>query len=280
MRLARCSTMARGIQVRQVESLLLAIVVALLAVGDYPPPSAGEIPRRPVITAQAKSTTPPVTPTRAAASTVVPSSPEGSATAPEGSLEGHSGLKTADAVLQSAAKLASAAEPVMPVPDGSSLGRRRPAAAAQRVAVELPKRVRIPSIGVEAGFEYVGRTADGAMDIPKNPNDVAWYSLGPRPGEPGNAVIAGHVDWGGKTAVFWKLDDLKAGDVVQVVAVDGRVYEFVVQWQRLYDAETAPVSEVFAQSDATEITLITCGGVFDRQTRQYLSRLVVRAVLR
>ncbi len=146
--------------------------------------------------------------------------------------------------------------------------------------MELPKLVRIPSIGVEARFEYVGLTPDGAMDIPKDPNDVAWYSLGPRPGEPGNAVIAGHVDWGGKTAVFWKLDELKAGAIVQVLAVDGRMYEFVVQSLRWYDAETAPVSEVFAQSDATEVTLITCGGVFDRESRQYLSRLVVRAALR
>ncbi len=67
---------------------------------------------------------------------------------------------------------------------------------------------------------------------------------------------------------------------MQGVAVDERGDEFVVQWQRRYDAETAPVAEVFAQSDATEITLITCGGAFDRTTRRYLSRLMVRAILR
>lgn len=109
---------------------------------------------------------------------------------------------------------------------------------------------------------------------------MAWYQLGPRPGERGNAIVAGHVDWGGKTAVFWKLNELKAGSVVEIVATDDRRYEFVVQWQRWYDAEGAPVEEVFGQSEAVEVTLVTCGGAFDPKTRQYRSRLVVRGILR
>ena len=154
------------------------------------------------------------------------------------------------------------------------------ATAARGPAVELPKRLMIPAIGVDAGFEFVGLSADGAMDVPKDAAKVAWYRLGPRPGERGNAVVAGHVDWGGKLAVFWALSRRKAGDVVEVTAADDRRYEFVVQWVRWYDASKAPVQEVFAQGDSTEITLITCGGEFDRSTRQYLSRVVVRAVLR
>lgn len=153
-------------------------------------------------------------------------------------------------------------------------------ARVRQPAVELPRRIRIPAIEVDAGFEYVGLAGDGAMDVPKDGTNVAWYRLGPRPGEPGNAVIAGHVDWGGKPAVFWRLSRLQAGDLVEITAADGRKYEYTVQWQRWYEAAQAPVEEVFGQSDASEITLITCGGTFDRQTRQYVSRLVVRATLR
>ena len=154
------------------------------------------------------------------------------------------------------------------------------AAKAHEPAVELPRRIKIPAIGVDAGFEFVGLAADGAMDVPKNADNAAWYQLGPRPGERGNAVVAGHVDWGGKLAVFWGLSRLKAGDTVEVVAADDRKYEFSVQWVRLYDAAQAPVQEVFGQADGTELTLITCGGDFDRKNRQYLSRVVARAVLR
>jgi len=151
---------------------------------------------------------------------------------------------------------------------------------AREVPVQLPKRIIIPAVDIDAGFEFVGLSPDGAMDVPKDPSNVAWYQLGPRPGEAGNAVLAGHVDWGGKTAVFWRLGELKPGDVIEIVAADARKYEFVVQWQQWYDADRAPVEQVFGQSGDAELTLITCGGTFDRQRRQYLSRLVVRAHLR
>ncbi len=155
-----------------------------------------------------------------------------------------------------------------------------PSSRNRESAVQLPGRIKIPAIGVDTTFEAVGLAADGAMDSPQDPSKVAWYRLGPRPGEAGNAVLAGHVDWGGKPAVFWGLAKLGAGDTVEITAADGRKYEFVVQWQQWYDAEQAPVEQVFGQSREVQLTLITCVGVFDQKTRQYLSRLVVRAALR
>ena len=59
----------------------------------------------------------------------------------------------------------------------------------------LPLRLRVPSIGVDASIEYVGLTKAGAMEVPKLHPNVAWYSLGTRPGDRGSAVIAGHYSW-------------------------------------------------------------------------------------
>jgi LPXTG-site transpeptidase (sortase) family protein len=146
--------------------------------------------------------------------------------------------------------------------------------------VAPPKRLVIPSIGVDANVEYVGLTPDGAMDVPKNPAQVAWYKNGPKPGDRGNALIAGHVDWGGKVQVFYPLKQLKQGDAVTVVADDGHKYDYVVQWSKWYDAQSSPAPEVFRSTDTPELTLITCGGEFDHVTKQYLSRLVVRAEIR
>jgi len=144
--------------------------------------------------------------------------------------------------------------------------------------VGLPARLTIPAIGVDAEFEFVGLTPAGAMEAPKDPDKVAWYLAGPRPGAPGNAAVAGHVDWGGKVRPFWRLSELKPGDTIEVLAGDG-TYRFAVQWSRWYDANESLLGDVFGSSSVPEITLITCGGEFDRQTRQYLSRMVVRAVL-
>jgi sortase (surface protein transpeptidase) len=138
----------------------------------------------------------------------------------------------------------------------------------------------IPVLGVDAGFELVGLDADGAMAAPKDPGSVAWYTLGPRPGETGNAVLAGHVDWAGKPGVFWGLGRLKPGDEVEVTAADARTYRFVVRSQQWYDAKRAPVKEVFGQSKVAEVTMITCAGQFDQASHQYTSRLVVKASLR
>ena len=60
---------------------------------------------------------------------------------------------------------------------------------------DLPVRLKIPSISINAAVNYVGLTPEGEMDVPKNPPDVAWFDIGPRPGENGSAVIDGHSGW-------------------------------------------------------------------------------------
>src|SRR3989344_5889270 len=46
---------------------------------------------------------------------------------------------------------------------------------------ELPTRLKIPKINIDASVEYVGLTPDGAMDVPKGRVNVAWFNLGPSP---------------------------------------------------------------------------------------------------
>ena len=80
---------------------------------------------------------------------------------------------------------------------------------------KLPVRLIIPSIGINASIESVGITPTGAMGTPKGPDTVAWYGLGPRPGEMGSAVIDGHSGWKDNVpAVFDNLYLLRAGDKI------------------------------------------------------------------
>jgi len=138
-------------------------------------------------------------------------------------------------------------------------------------------RLRIPSIGVDALIEDVGITPAGAMDTPKGPDNVGWYSLGSRPGEVGTATIAGHRGWkNGSTAVFDQLDALRKGDVIQVVGSGGKLDSFIVRETRVYGRdEYAP--EVFVSSDGTHLNLITCVGDWDRSLKTSAERLVVFA---
>src|SRR5581483_10711495 len=80
----------------------------------------------------------------------------------------------------------------------------------------LPVRLIIPSIHVDAAVEQLGLAPDKSVDVPKGPYDVAWFDLGPRPGEQGSAVISGHFGpWlNGAHSVFDNLNQVKPGDSI------------------------------------------------------------------
>ena len=152
-----------------------------------------------------------------------------------------------------------------------------PASTATSETVGLPMRLKIDTraVKVDAAVEYVGHTENSAMGVPKQRENVAWFKLGTTPGQPGNAVIAGHLDSKTGPAVFWHLGELKPGDVVSVVNDKDETTRFEVKKREVYETEEAPLHEVFGPSETARLTLITCDGAFDQETRTYDRRLVV-----
>lgn len=141
---------------------------------------------------------------------------------------------------------------------------------------DLPVRLKIPQIGVDAAIEHVGLTPDEDMEAPSGNRNVSWYRFGARPGNKGSAVIAGHYGRRGK-AVFGKLNELKKGDKLYVEDENGSSATFVVRESRSYDPE-ADASEVFVSNDGgAHLNLITCEGVWDDVSKSYSQRLVVFA---
>lgn len=148
----------------------------------------------------------------------------------------------------------------------------------EQLSVGLPVNLQISGINVDAPIENVGLTSDGAVGIPSNPNNAAWYNLGPRPGDVGSAVITGHVNWYyGATGVFADLHKLQPGDRISVLDDKGATVTFVVRESRSYDA-AAQADDVFFSTDGkAHLNLITCEGVWDSKAKQYTQRLVVFA---
>jgi len=140
-----------------------------------------------------------------------------------------------------------------------------------------PATLAIPKLGVEADVAPVNYDKDGLMDVPPDPDMVAWFEYGPGMGVPGNAIFAAHVDWGGRPRVFNRIAALEPGDAVLILDAQGRGFQYVVESTHVYDAEGAPVEEIFAQTVDPMITLITCGGRYRAATREYLDRVVVVA---
>lgn len=140
----------------------------------------------------------------------------------------------------------------------------------------LPVRLIIPRINVNASIQHVGVTANKDMAVPSNTVDVGWFKLGPRPGEIGSAVIAGHFDGkNGDSGVFANLHKLKAGDKLYIKNDKGEATTFVVRESRIYNPGYA--EEVFSLNDSAHLNLVTCDGVWNGNKKSYSKRLVVFA---
>jgi sortase (surface protein transpeptidase) len=142
-----------------------------------------------------------------------------------------------------------------------------------------PVRVEIPAISVDSDLVDLGVDDAGALVPPRDFAQAGWFAAGPVPGDVGPAVIAGHVDSRSGPAVFFRLEELTAGDAVQVTRSDGRDVEFRVTRVAQYPKTGFATEEVYGPTTGPELRLITCGGVFDRDAGSYTENVVVDAVM-
>jgi LPXTG-site transpeptidase (sortase) family protein len=158
----------------------------------------------------------------------------------------------------------------------------KPEESVQPKPPQLLGTLVIPAIDVNAPIESVGILPDGAMAVPvQRPWDgVGWYRYGPWPGAQGSAVIDGHLDRpGGYPAVFWKLRDLHAGDLVMVVNSGRQTLRFRVIQIAAYEPAIAPLQKIFRNNSGKFLNLITCAGTWIPSIHQTTFRLVVYTVL-
>jgi LPXTG-site transpeptidase (sortase) family protein len=145
--------------------------------------------------------------------------------------------------------------------------------------VPLPSRLRIPAIGVVTPpLEQLGRVAeDNSIALPTRPERAGWFKDGPRPGQPGPAVVIGHVDWDHSPAVFFRLREMKPGQAVYVDRSDGTTQEFTVTKVRQVAKSDFPTQDVYAPDLQASLRLITCGGRFDHNAHSYVDNVIVFA---
>ncbi len=144
-------------------------------------------------------------------------------------------------------------------------------AAAPLSIGSLPTRVVISSAGIDTPIVEVGIIDDDGRPA----WETAWHAAGHHldsalPGQPGNLVLTGHVSVADKrnAPVFSKLDEVRAGDVVQVYSGE-TVYQYRVDNVTVVDPGNL---RVLRSGQASTVTLITC-------TRDLKHRLVVTGTL-
>lgn len=144
--------------------------------------------------------------------------------------------------------------------------------------VSAPQRLRIPAIRVTSPVIPLGLQRDGSLQVPRDAHSSGWFAGGPRPGKVGPAVIAAHVHWDGRWAVFQHLEDLAYGDRILVDRRDGSTVTFRVTRVARYKKTHFPTQLVYGNIAHSGLRLITCDS-FSVTRRAYLDNIVVFAVL-
>ncbi len=156
---------------------------------------------------------------------------------------------------------------------------RDAAPAAVPDPAPAPVAVSVPGSGVAAAVDPVGVTGSGLMELPADVDRVGWYRFGPTPGQPGSAVLAGHVD-GAEQGLgpLAALRSVEPGQPVEVTDAAGRVSRWRVVSRDLVEKDALPLAALFARSGEPRLVLLTCGGPFRPELGSYRDNVVVVAV--
>ncbi|HJQ45219.1 MAG TPA: class F sortase [Amycolatopsis sp.] len=144
-----------------------------------------------------------------------------------------------------------------------------------------PVAVDIPKIQVHSTLVALGLNPDGTIEVPpvSRPWQAGWYRYGPVPGQPGPAVVLGHVDGNHQPGAFFHLKETVPGDKITISRSDGSVLRFVVTHVDQVAKDHFPTADVYGDTAGAQLRLITCGGVFDRAARSYEDNVIVYAAL-
>ena len=145
-----------------------------------------------------------------------------------------------------------------------------------------PVRMVIEKIGVDAPVITLSLDSERIPEVPTTGDTLAWYDFGSNPGHGSNAVFSGHVTWNQSPAVFWDLDDLEQGDVIDVYLEDGTDYRYRVTDTLAVEWDDPDGVKLIQPTPNEAMTLVTCGGTWVPDASQrfggnYTHRTVVRA---
>lgn len=150
-----------------------------------------------------------------------------------------------------------------------------------RSAAALPVALSIPAIEADSSLVPLGLNPDGSVQVPPvdTPMQAGWYDGGAAPGEPGPAVLLGHVDGDKQAGIFFRLHELTPGARVLVTRADGSVLTFTVTKVDKVSKTTFPTEAVYGPTKDPELRLVTCGGAFDYAAHSYVDNIIVYATL-
>jgi hypothetical protein len=127
-----------------------------------------------------------------------------------------------------------------------------------------PARIFIRAAGVDAVVEPVGLQGQ-ALRVPAL-GHAGWWAGGPRPGEPGRAVVIGHLDRRDGPGLFARVPKLPRGTSVEITDRRGEVHAYSVVGATRVRKDAFPSAHVYGGAARSVLVLVTCGGPYDPES--------------
>lgn len=141
-----------------------------------------------------------------------------------------------------------------------------------------PVQLKIPELKIDQRLVGLRVRADRQLEVPQSYGDIGWWNTGPVAGDPGAALMVGHLDSQEGPAVFYGLSSLTTGAAIAVRRADGTTVTFAVTKVQSFAKDDFPDQLVYRTEGKSSLHLLTCGGSYDPSTG-YRDNVVVFADL-
>lgn len=151
----------------------------------------------------------------------------------------------------------------------------------------------IPALNIRAPLiptGAVGAPETASLTIPADIHTVGWWDGtvhdgdrtvqedAPAPGQPGVALIAGHVDSAAAgPGALHDLGNLNTGDLIQISDSAGHFSTWTVDAAPQTNLKTQLPAALWVTTGVPKLAVVTCGGPFDPATGHYEDNVIVWA---
>jgi hypothetical protein len=142
-----------------------------------------------------------------------------------------------------------------------------------------PTRLVVEALGIDMPVEPHGLLEGGIMSLPESPFTAGWYEFGAAPNSPSGAtVLAAHVD--SRVLGIGPLAALRTaqpGTQVSLTDSAGVIHVYNIVAVEKITKSVVPWGQYFSMVGDQRLVLITCGGEFIEEIRNYTDNYIVTA---
>ena len=145
--------------------------------------------------------------------------------------------------------------------------------------VAQPQTLSVPALGIDMLVEPHGLDDQGQMALPESVFAAAWYQYGSAPASgQGSTVIAAHVDSRIQgVGPFAALRTAQPGMEVALTDSAGVTHRYRITGVERINKGVVPWDEYFSSVGDSRLVLVTCGGDFIEEIRNYTDNYIVTA---